>query len=325
MKKMKKIKISLLKFLKYTCLFLLLINLVSCAIFQNKTPVIKKSIKDVDYNYTRKDGQAPKKRVMVLPLLDSISDRMSDEMREQIREAFIEKLSLTGAFIPFDSSDLKVDLKSNIKNGEYDLKSLAAKIEELGIVFVLEAKVLEVKLKKKSEPVGLVRKMSSTYEVITKMKILNTRSQKEVFNTVKTITHEQDDVRFAKRIQSDREFISNPELISILVKDALFDYIPTLENSMTEVSWEGRIAAIQGEKIYLNVGQVSGLQVGDLLKVSESSEEIYDSEMGYALGKAPGRLKGTLEIVSFFGYDGSVAIIHSGAGFKENDRVEIYQ
>lgn len=298
----------------------------ACTAFQNRDPVIKKNIKDVDYTAERSGAlNTPKKRVMVLPLLDSISDRVSEDQREQIRRGFIEQLNKSGHFIPFDSSDLKIDLKTQIKDGQYDLKALSPKIDDLGIGFVLEAKVLEVKLKKKSDPVGVIRKLSSTFEVITKVRILNTRSGREVFNTVKTITHEQDDVRVAKRLQSDRDFVANPELIAILIKDSLFDYIPTLETSMVEVSWEGRIAAIQGEKIYLNVGKISGLQIGDLLKVSESSQEIYDAEMGYALGKAPGKLKGTLEVVSYFGYDGAVAIVHSGAGFKENDRVEIYQ
>lgn len=311
--------------LKISMLTAILI-LSACAAFQNRDPVIKKNIKDIDYTAERSGSlNGPKKRVMVLPLLDSISDRVSEDQREQIRQGFIEQLNKSGHFIPFDSSDLKVDLKTHIKDGQYDLKALSAKIDELGIGFVLEAKVLEVKLKKKSDPVGVIRKLSSTFEVITKMRILNTRSGREVFNTVKTITHEQDDVRVAKRLQSDRDFVANPELIAILIKDSLFDYVPTLESSMVEVSWEGRIAAIQGEKIYLNVGKISGLQIGDLLKVSESSQEIYDSEMGYALGKAPGRLKGTLEVVSYFGYDGAVAVVHSGAGFKENDRVEIYQ
>lgn len=312
--------------MKHRILFcLMFVFITSCSLFQNRQPVIKKNIQDVDYTRSQSETQNPKKRVMVLPLLDSISDRISDETREKIRQAFIEQMNKTGEFIPFDSSDLKEDLKTWIKNGEYDLKGLSPKIEELGIGFALEAKVLEVRLKKKSEPVGLVRNVSSTFEVITKLKIINTRSQREVFNTIKTITHEQDDIRIAKRLQSDREFVSNPELIAILIKDSLFDFIPTLESSMVEVSWEGRIAAIQGDKYYLNVGKVSGLQIGDLLKVSESSQEIYDSEMGYALGKAAGKLKGTLEVVSYFGYDGAVAIIHSGAGFKENDRIEIYQ
>jgi hypothetical protein len=72
------------------------------------------------------------------------------------------------------------------------------------------------------------------------------------------------------------------------------------------------------------VGKVSGLQVGDILKVSEDGEDVYDPQTGNYIGGVPGRLKGTLEVISYFGQDGSIAVIHSGSGFKENDKIELY-
>ena len=72
------------------------------------------------------------------------------------------------------------------------------------------------------------------------------------------------------------------------------------------------------------MGQVSGVKIGDILKVVENPSEIYDSQMGYQLGKVSGKVKGTLEIISYFGQDGAVGVLHSGAGFKESDRVEFY-
>jgi hypothetical protein len=35
-------------------------------------------------------------------------------------------------------------------------------------------------------------------------------------------------------------------------------------------------------------------------------------------------MKGSLEVISYFGQDGAIAVIHSGSGFKENDRIEMY-
>ena len=84
------------------------------------------------------------------------------------------------------------------------------------------------------------------------------------------------------------------------------------------------IQAQQKFRVAEYVGRISGLQVGDLLKVSENGDDIYDPDSGVHIGKSPGRLKGTLEVISYFGNDGSIAVIHSGAGFKENDKVEVY-
>jgi hypothetical protein len=90
------------------------------------------------------------------------------------------------------------------------------------------------------------------------------------------------------------------------------------------MTWEGRIAMIAGDRVYLNAGRLSGLQINDILKVTEEGKEIYDPQTGRFIGKAPGRMKGTVEVVSYFGKDGAIAVIHSGSGFKENDRVEMY-
>ena len=102
------------------------------------------------------------------------------------------------------------------------------------------------------------------------------------------------------------------------------EFTPQIISSLGKISWEGRIAAISGDRIYLNVGRISGLEVGDLLKVSDEGDDIYDPESGGHIGKVPGRMKGTLEVISYFGNDGAIAVIHSGSGFKENDKIELY-
>lgn len=300
-----------------------LLFLAGCSIFDRRETVAKKEIKDVNYLQTKADAQ-PKRRVMVLPLLDFDPARPED-LKQKIREAFIGELNRGSEMIALDSSELKADLSKVIKNNEYDMKEISKEAYQLGVSSLLEAKVLDVRLKRKSDQVGVVRNMNTTFEVITRVRIFNTRTGKEAYNTVKTVTHEQDDVRIAQRVNSDKNFLNNPEVVEILIKDALFDFASSIQEGIARVSWEGRIAAIQGERIYLNVGKISGLQVGDLLKVTEPSDDIYDAEAGYHLGRVPGRAKGTLEIVSYFGHDGAIAILHSGGGFKENDKVEVYQ
>jgi hypothetical protein len=81
---------------------------------------------------------------------------------------------------------------------------------------------------------------------------------------------------------------------------------------------------VSGERVFINAGRLSGLQVGDILKVTEEGDDVYDPENGRFIGTAPGRLKGTIEVVSYFGRDGAIAVVHSGSGFQENDRVELY-
>ena len=94
--------------------------------------------------------------------------------------------------------------------------------------------------------------------------------------------------------------------------------------AIDKLSWEGRVALVTGDRIYINAGRLSGIQMGDILKILEKGQEIFDPESGGFLGDSPGRMKGTIEIVSYFGKDGSIGVIHSGSGFKENDKAELY-
>lgn len=290
----------------------------------NEPVAIRRKIKDVDYRSNSQD-KSMKKRLVVLPFLDKDTLKRPEIARSNARIAFINDLNLSEKFIVMDSDQLTVNPENYIKNDEYDLKRLAQDSQKSGISSIIEGQIIDVRLKKKAEQIGLVRNLDASYEVVVRLRIHSVRTGQEIYHTVKTVTLEEKNTRVAERAAEDQIFLKNPELVEILIKDAFLDFSQQIQETMDDVTWEGRIAAIRGDKIYLNVGRISGVQVGDLLKVVEDSSEIFDPEVGYNLGKVQGRSKGTLEIISYFGNDGAVGVIHSGAGFKESDRVEVFQ
>ncbi|MGZ3690401.1 MAG: hypothetical protein ACXVAX_02790, partial [Pseudobdellovibrio sp.] len=231
--------------------------------------------------------------------------------------------------IALDSSVLKLDLQKYIKNGYYDLKGISQASNKVGISSLLEGRVVDMRFKNedpaKVDNSSSLKMRSVSFEIVVQARLFNTHSEQELLNTVKTVTVDDPASQIPENITSDNFFSKNTELTELLIKDAFFDFNAKLVDALKLISWEGRIAALQGEKIYLNVGKISGVQLGDILKVVEDSNEIYDPELGYHVGKVQGKVKGTLEIVGFFGQDGAISVVHSGAGFKENDRVEIYQ
>ncbi|WP_295906168.1 hypothetical protein [uncultured Bdellovibrio sp.] len=303
-------------------LALSLLSLVSCTTFDRSQPTMRREIKDVSYE-ARKDDSSPRKRLMVLPFLDS-SDKRPQEFRDKARSAFIADLNRTGEVIALDSKELNLDLSKMMEAGQYKLQDVAKAAQAMGVNAVLEGKIQDIRIKRKADNVGVVRHLTTAFEVVAQVRVVTGRSGREVFNTVKTVTVEEQGVRVAERVETDKFLANNPEMVEIIVKDAFLDFTPQVLASLDKVSWEGRIAAINGDRIYLNVGRVSGLQVGDLLKVTEDGDDVYDPESGSHIGRVPGRLKGTLEVISYFGNDGAIAVIHSGSGFRENDRVELY-
>ena len=313
--------------MKYLNIIVVLCFLVTagCGILdkdEGDAPAVKKEVKDVSYQ-ARKDDSQPRKRLMILPFLDNNENRPV-ALREKARSEFIKELNKSGEVVAIDTKDLKVDLVKAIKGGDYDVTNISKEATQLGITAILEGKIIDLKAKRKSDPVGVFRQMKSQFDASVRVRIFTARSGKEIFNTVKNVTLEESNVRIAEGADADKVLSTNPELIQSLVTDAFLDFQNQILNTLDRLSWEGRIAMITGDRIFLNVGRISGVQLGDVLKVSEEGDEVYDPTSGNFIGKTPGHLKGTLEVVSYFGQDGAIAIVHSGSGFKENDKVEMY-
>jgi hypothetical protein len=295
--------------------------LAACQTVDRTSPVVRREVKDQPM--VKGENTAPRKRLIVLPFLDA-SETRPEALREKARSHFIKELNRSGEVIAVDSKDIKAEILKPGEKGEYDLKEIAKQASGLGANAVLEGKILEVRVSRKADNVGIVRQMKSEFEAVVRVRVVQARGGQEVFNTVKTVTLDEPTVRVGERVESDKFLTNNPELIEAIVRDAFVDFIPQVLASIGKVSWEGRIAGLNGDRIYLNVGRVSGIQVGDILKVTDEGDDVYDPESGGHIGKVPGRLKGTLEVVSYFGTDGAIAVVHSGSGFKENDRVELY-
>lgn len=302
---------------------------------------VRRQIKDVDFRNANA-SRGPRKRVVVLPFIDKKGQQFVESVKDNARTAFVNDLNNSDKVLVVETSDLfsgvlggsssgpstvskKTDPSSYLRNQEYDLKKMAQDASKSGVSSILEGQIIDVRMKKAADQIGVIRNLTATYEVVVRLRIMNVRSEQEIYNTVKTVTVEEQNTRIAERVAEDQFFIKNPKLVEILIKDAFLDFAPQIQEALNEVTWEGRIAAVRGDKIYLNVGRLSGVQIGDILKVVEDSSEIYDPELGYHLGKIRGKVKGTIEVISYFGNDGAVGALHSGAAFKESDRVELYQ
>jgi hypothetical protein len=267
----------------------------------------------------RADG--PRKRILLLPMLNDTPEK-DPAIAKTARETLVAGLRLTDNFIILDNNDVQKDLKQFKKENGYDIEEVARVGAELGVLAIIEARILQIKAKTLGDDVGIVRSVKAQVDVSVGVRVYATINRKEVLNEVRAASSEAKSTKVGKITRGD--LMADPALTHDALASAFQGMILPITKSVDKLNWVGKVAYMNGEKIYVNAGRLTGLNIGDILRVTEASQEVYDPDSGVLIGKAPGRMKGTLEVVSYFGKDGAVTVVHSGQGFKENDRVELY-
>lgn len=313
-------KIALLA--KAVTAIVVLSTLISgCSTSVKKAPQRTVEVKDVPVD--ARTGDEMRKRILVLPFLDSELSR-SQNVIDLARKAVVSDIVTTRQFIVVSNEDFPQDLAGFLKdNKEYDLAAIGKVATSMGISAIVEGRILEIKARRMGDELGVFRKIKATVDATVQVRVFGSKSGREIYTSVKKATVETEATRVGDGATS-RELAEDPNLVREGVRKAFAATVPGLVKSVEKLSWEGRVALINGDRLYLNAGRISGIQIGDILKITEDGDEVFDPETGLFIGLAPGRMKGTVEVVSYFGKDGAIAVIHSGSGFKENDRVELY-
>ncbi len=298
--------------------------LASCSLITPRTSskTSGPEVRDVGYQARESKDQAPRKRIIVLPFIDGTG--RSDKGAQVAREVFVRALKKTEDFVIIANTDFPKDVATYLKNGEYDLEAMAKVGGAMGLAGILEGKVLNIRAKRVGDEVGIVREIRARISATVQIRLVNTKNGTVGLNETRTADIEDTTTRVGERSSSDRSLEEDPKLIESVITEAFRSTIPRIIQATDKLSWEGRVAMVKGDRIYLNAGRISGLQIGDILKITEDGEDVYDPDSGAMIGRVPGRLKGTVEVVSYFGKDGSIGVVHSGSGFRENDHVELY-
>ena len=307
----------------YCLLFLAAFLVQGCSLFQTRSEK-KPQAKELDVSVSaREDDGALRQRVLVLPFLDDKSDRPKTVV-DEARAFFVRELHQSGRLVIISNQDLAQDpSKLRSDDGGYDMEAVSKLAAALGVAAVVEGRILEVRVRKTGDAVGMIRKMKAKVFTTVRLRMFAARNGKEILNQTRTAEGEDSATRIAG-LGVDRPYDDDPQLVRSSIRDAFESGLASVFQVLEKLTWEGRVALISGERVFLNAGRLSGLQVGDILKVTDEGDEVYDPQTGTYIGKAPGRMKGTVEVVSYFGKDGAIAIVHSGSGFRENDRVELY-
>jgi hypothetical protein len=271
----------------------------------------------------RKYFSGVKKKIALLPFFNE-SPFESEDLEINATEELRNELSRSGEFI-VDPTSYKLfgSSKEIYVGGGMKLVQLTRQAKISGINFVVFGRVIDARVREKSDEIGIVRQTKSYTESKVEVRVFDVNAGKEIYTD--TIQGYADDSTY-RFFSSDREdYLSyRRDLLRYAVRVAVRKSIPKIVELASKLDWVGRVAKIIGNKIYLNAGRDSGINIGDILKIITEGQEIYDPETGALIGMSKGDMKGTIEVVDYFGTDGSIAILHSGGQVLEGDFVQLY-
>jgi hypothetical protein len=215
------------------------------------------------------------------------------------------------------------DSKEVYAQGGVNLVELKRKAKIAGVNLVIFGRISEVRVRQKVDDVGFIRNTKSYAEVTTEVRVFDINNGKEVY--IDKRSGSADDSTFRFYISREEDNLAYKRaMLRHGAKVSVRKFIPQIAEVVAKMDWVGRVAKIIGAKIYINAGRNSGIQMGDVLKVITEGREVYDPETGALLGVSNGEVKGTVEVIDYFGPDGAVTILHSGGSVTEGDFIELY-
>ena len=262
----------------------------------------------------------PKKKILVVKFYNH-SGLGGKELGEQAALAVKDKVNSFAEYTFQGEDELEDHEPFYSAGGKMDYKRLFEMARAQGASAVITGVIESVEIKGRGDEVGLFRTKYQTVTATVKFMLHDCGNEKLLFSKAAQAEVTEEHTRF---LSSKTEEDYEADRGKGAVEKALDKIFPAFAAHARKIAWVGRIAKIDLHRYYINAGENSGIQKGQLLKVFGSGREIFDEESGSSLGVAPGRFKGILKVVEFFGNDGSVAVMHSGAGFLERDRVEVY-
>lgn len=110
---------------------------------------------------------------------------------------------------------------------------------------------------------------------------------------------------------------SDPAARATAVGTAMTELTGTIKEVVGLIPWYGKVAAVEGDRAYINAGKEAGLRIGQILKIYRGGKVVA------GLGFAPGNRVGSLEVNGFVGPNGAFGVIRESQGVQASDLVSV--
>lgn len=209
------------------------------------------------------------------------------------------------------------------KSQAMDSPLILSEAKKLGVQSVVLSQILHADAKSRGDEVGLLRERVVDVNVEVDLRVIEVSSGREIISDIRRYNTPIKSFVLGQ-IGTDSAEEKQRKHMEKGLADIAADLAKQVGQFAGKLTWKGKVAKIIGPNLYINAGKSTGIQAGDILKITKAGEDIYDPETGTLIGRAEGRVKGTVEVVSFVGEDGAMCLLHSGGGFVEQDIVSLY-
>jgi len=271
----------------------------------------------------------PKKRVIVFDFWNNTPVHLGREKDNELGKFAADELrrglhQTQRVILP---TDVKTELTTAdfVQSGNEKVRvaQLIREGRRLGVAVAIIGQISRSVFRTRGDEVGLFRQRQSMSGVDVEIKVFDVQAGREIAALGRSGEASSNAV---VAIEGDQ--LESPEargeLAKLASRNAMVGLVPEAIKTVEKMNWEGSIAKLAGSKIYINAGKNSGIVVGDILKVMAAGDDVYDPASGAFLGRTPGLLKGTIEVVDYLGTDGTVGDVHSGGNFQVGDSVHLY-
>ncbi len=272
----------------------------------------------VEARLAHEKAQPIKKRIWVLNFINK-SPFGGTALGEFAAQHIREYLTKYEDFTTTGEKEISIGRTSDAE--EPPLKELYEKARNHGVAAIIWGTIENVTAHDQGEEIGVFRARSYTLTAATHFRLLDVSTEKELVSKLSQAEGTEEYMRF---LSSEGDSTYHDELGKIAVGKALDLSLVEFAIQSKRIAWSGRIFRVEGGRYYINSGEGSGIKKGQLLKIFEEGKAVYDNSTGLFMGNSLGKFKGVLRIVDFLSSEASIAVTHFGQGFKENDRVELY-
>ena len=261
-----------------------------------------------------------KKKVLILSFLNHSNLTGREVTRQVAREVENAVLNIPD-LIPIAEDVIDGYEEFAADENEYNYRLIFAKARAYGISAVISGTIENVDVENRGENIGLFRTQDFDAAATIKVDLFDAISERSILSKVSSehITEERSLFFWNRSAESDDS--SRGKLAVTKALEKILRFFPEYAK---RIGWTGRIAKVDMHRYYINAGEATGISRGQFLKVFGESDPVVDPQTGLFIGLAPGRFKGVLKVIDHFGSDGAVAVLQSGGGIREQDRVEVF-